>query len=66
VTESTGASVVAGAPQEESSMDAKTNMVTKNQSTDFFFISRSPFEFEYGCDTLVDFFNLQEYEPPKI
>jgi len=37
----------------ESNMDAKTSRLTKDQSTDFLFISLSSFTFEYGFDTLV-------------
>jgi hypothetical protein len=37
-----GATVVAGAPQEESNMDVKTSRLTKEKTTDFLFTSHSP------------------------
>jgi hypothetical protein len=37
-----GATVVAGAPHEESNMDVKTSKLAKENNTDFLFISHSP------------------------
>jgi hypothetical protein len=38
-----GAAVVAGAPQAESSMDARTSRLTNEYKANFLFISQSPF-----------------------
>jgi hypothetical protein len=38
-----GAAVVAGPPQAERSSEVRTSRLTKDQSTDFLFISLSPF-----------------------
>jgi hypothetical protein len=60
-----GASVVAGAPQDESSMDVNTSRLTKDPSTDFLSISHLPFNLEYGFDRMVRiyFFELRRSQP---